>query len=348
MIKIGIITDTLSKPIDEGFKKVGFRLIEEFSKENEVLAICGSGDGITENNIEVIPTNRLLISHRLMKRIKYFNPDFILYIPFSSASIYSFLRSKILKFYHRKSRIVMIALQPREYTFLQKAIIPLLKPDLILTPSPQNLKILYQLHCRVEFIPLGVDIQIFTPIKEDRKKELREKYELPMHAYILLHIAQLDEKRNLKILKLLQKGNNQVVIVGSTSPPEESPIDNELVEDLRQSGIKVIIRYIKNIEEIYQLSDCYVFPTTSQIGCIGIPLSILEAMSCNLPIITTKYEGLPYLFQEKDGFFYVDDPTEFEYKVNIAKKVVLSKTREMVKKCSWKNIAKIILSKSTQ
>jgi len=133
----------------------------------------------------------------------------------------------------------------------------------------------------------------------------------------------------------LQRNNNQVIIVSSTSTPEDCPKDVVLQKELEMKGIIVMDRYIKKIEEIYQLSDCYVFSVTFEGGCISIPLSVLEAMACNLPVITTKFGELPGLFTERDGFMYATNEEEFVRKINIAKNMYNIETTEMVKHYSW-------------
>jgi len=62
--------------------------------------------------------NKTFSSYCLFREIKNFNPVVVLYIPSPSATLFSFMRTKVLKLYTRKAKVVMIALQPREYSFL--------------------------------------------------------------------------------------------------------------------------------------------------------------------------------------------------------------------------------------
>lgn len=57
----------------------------------------------------------------------------------------------------------------------------------------------------------------------------------------------------------------------------------------RQNNLSFIHRAMKDMPEIYQQSDIAVVPTK---GCEGLSLSLLEAMSCGLPVITTPVGGL--------------------------------------------------------
>jgi glycosyltransferase involved in cell wall biosynthesis len=154
----------------------------------------------------------------------------------------------------------------------------------------------------------------------------------------ILHVGHLNYGRNLEALIELQENKNQVVIVSSTSTPEDAPKDENLKKKLQKNGIIVIDYYIDKIEELYQLSDCYAFPVTLEQGCIGIPLSVLEAMAYNLPVITTKFGGLSKLFTERDGFMYATNEEEFVRKINIAKNMHNIETTEMIKQYSWNKL----------
>lgn len=343
-MRILLYTEDLRPPMDEGIKKAAYALIDILSKECDVLGLCKYGMNVKNPPIRAIPTNRLLLSYRLRKEVKNHNPDIILYIPSASMSFYSFLRLKLLKSYSTNVKAVMLVLQPRNLSKSEKKIIKtFLRTDLILAPSKKICNYVSEFGCKAQFMPLGCDTQRFVSVTEQRKKELREKYEMPQDKFIILHVGHINYGRNLRALKSLQKGDNQVVIVSSTSTPEDCPKDVSLQRELEAKEIIVIDKYIECIEEIYQLSDCYVFPVTFEGGCIGIPLSVLEAMACNLPVVTTKFGGLPKLFREEDAFIFVKGREEFIEKVSLAKNSSNIKTRKMVKQFTWDKIAERIM-----
>jgi glycosyltransferase involved in cell wall biosynthesis len=114
--------------------------------------------------------------------------------------------------------------------------------------------------------------------------------------------------------------------------------------DLTKGGCTIWRKYIKTIQEIYQLSDLYVFPVQDRLGSIETPLSVLEAMSCNLPVITTRFGGLTRMFNEGDGLHFVYSGSQIPELIdgirsNDAERSNVH-TREKVMPYSWRNISK--------
>ena len=113
---------------------------------------------------------------------------------------------------------------------------------------------------------------------------------------------------------------------------------------LKDAGCIVWTNYFPNLEEIYALSDCYVFPTINRRACIETPLSVLEAMACNLPVITTKFGALPRMFKEGEGLFFIKSEREVSKIIEILKNNNLKiKTREKILPYSWEVIGKRLI-----
>jgi glycosyltransferase involved in cell wall biosynthesis len=315
---------------DEARKVMAHHMLKELAKYNEVLSI----------------SIRDICKVRTWRELKSFNPDIIHYIP--GASTFSFLITKIMKTYSNNAKTVMCSTLHGFHGFshgfycgvssLSKNLIPLMKTDVILVQSKQPEIIFQNLKCNVKFfICSGVDIQRFTPASENKKKRLREKYGISREKFVVLHIGSVRKWRNVDILTEISNiPDIQVVIVGRNS----TKFENDIALELEKSGCKIINEYIPKIEEIYALSDCYVFPTIDPMGSIDIPLSVLEAMSVNLPVISTKFGGLENIFEEKDGFLFTDTEMNFTKQIKkIRENAIEIKTRDLVIPYSWENIA---------
>lgn len=127
----------------------------------------------------------------------------------------------------------------------------------------------------------------------------------------------------------------QVILIASTS----TTIDADLLAELRQSGVKVITDFIEDIQHFYQLADCYVFPVFHAISAIDAPLSILEAMACNLPVVTTRFGALPSTFEPGNGLYYGDSEEEIIDMVKQAIGEQNCRTFEKVSSYSWDSLA---------
>jgi glycosyltransferase involved in cell wall biosynthesis len=317
MKKIFIYSENLAEPLDEGIKRSAVYIIEALSQVASVAVGCGYGQTSQDSCFEVIPSNRLLISVKLRKALRDFNPDIILYIPRWCGTFSSFVRIRILNFFNQRSRSVMVILQPKRIGGLQRKILRYLKPYVVLTPSPDVMQQMREFGINVEFLPLFVDTNKFMPLEDSRrKKELRSKYGFPLEKIIVLHVGHINSGRNLEALIPLQKDENQVVVVESSSTSEVANRDEILKDELKKNGIIIVDHYVQHIEEIYQLADVYVFPTVFQGGCIGIPLSVLEARACGVPVVSTDFGGLRRVFGNNKRDLVFSDPADFSKEVN--------------------------------
>lgn len=341
--KICIVSEAINEPFDEGVKIFVYNFIKELTRQNTVLGITRSsnyGGEIEKFCTKALPKNRLLISLYLWSKIRTFHPDIIYYVPTACATIFSFVRAKLLKLYGNGAKTVMITLQPRKYTALSEKIIPFLTPDLILAQSTTTLEVLDDLGCRTKMVHSGVNLHKFTPVSRNIKDSLRKRYGFPNDKYIVLHVGHINRNRNIQFLKTIQGVDDiQVIVVGSSSYPE----DGDLVEELKEKDVIVINSYIEKINELYQCADCYLFPVFSNSACIEIPLSVFEAMACNLPVVTTKFGGLPRQVKEQDDFVYTNTMDEIIQKIKQVRQITQPQTRILVERYSWDNVINQVL-----
>ncbi len=150
------------------------------------------------------------------------------------------------------------------------------------------------------FVPSGVDLDRYAP--QSNGDELRAALDLPQDGRLFLHVGHCKEGRNVRALTHLTEYGD-VVVVGS---PSTGPQDG-VVSELRSAGCIVRTEYIDRIERYYNAADVYVFPTTDDGNSIQAPLSVFEAMGCNLPVIATEFGGLTDCFEAGDGLRFVDD-----------------------------------------
>ena len=318
-MRICLISNRLNM-LDEGMSNVAFHLEKQLSLRHTVLGLKVSATS------SVAPV--------WWRTIKQFRPDIVHYIP--GPSLKSFVLTKLVKLSHRQVKVVMSATRP-SLGWMGSPLIRLLRPDMVLVQSGETESVLRRAGCTTEFLPNGVDVARFVPRTYSEKRALRSQYGLAAEASIVLHVGPVKNNRNTRILAEVQSQTKaQVLVVGSlTNAAEESA-----VRALKTSGCIVWRRFLERIEEVYALSDCYVFPTTDHRAAVETPLSVLEAMACNLPVITTRFGALPRLFQEGEGLRLVQSPSEIAELVRMeARDRQQVRTRQKVLPYSWDLVA---------
>jgi glycosyltransferase involved in cell wall biosynthesis len=306
---IGHFTDDL----DEGVRIVGKNMAKELERY---------GFEIKKVNISSVFSRN---------EISDFNPDVIHFV--MSPTIMGLIIAKFISILHSKQKVVISAIHP---SIPNWKLLQILKPDLILIQSEESKKLFEYIGYRTKFLSNGVDTNKFKPVDIKIKTELRGSFGLPQDKFIILHLASLTKERNLNVFKEIQKQDgNQVVIIGR----ENKIADNQVISDLREAGCIIWIKHFQKIEEIYNMSDCYVFPTINKKACIEMPLSVLESMACNLPVITTKFGGITKVFESGGGLFFTENIDDTYKAIDMIKtqKIEIT-TREKVLPYSWTNI----------
>ncbi len=180
--------------------------------------------------------------------------------------------------------------------------------DLIITPSKTIAEKLswYGIKTPKEVIPVGVDSSIFVPTKD--KVAAKESIGLDSKKIIIGYHGRLTYEKGIKVLvrvyrQLFRKYKNlQLVLLGNGL--------DEVVDFSIRKGV-IVIPGRKNVVPYLQAMDIYCMPSLTETSC----LSLIEAMSCGLPVVSTK-AGLitDYVVHEDNGLLINKNDTYSLYK----------------------------------
>lgn len=341
-MRVLYFSEALVPPFDEGIKKASLHLLRALQPSHEVLALTNRGNGIPDAGVHRLQANRLLLSAGLMRRVRAFKPEYTIYFPTACATLFSFVRARVLAMYARTA-VAMVAFQPREYGRLARLLIPLLRAGPVWALGQATAAPLRELGCDVRILPPAVDTEAFMPVDDARRRALRAQHGLAPEIPIVVHAGHILPNRNIQALVSLQhalQGFAQVLVVGSSA----FGVDEALARALEDAGAVVITRYLERLVEVYQMADCYVFPVHSARGSVEIPLSVLEAMACNLPVVSTPFGELPRLFPPGDGIHYVANDAALADAVRQALAEKPVRTRARVQGYSWAAAAQALIA----
>ena len=316
-----------SDNLDEGFKNTSHFLAQALSQRNEVSRL----------NVKQIKTIDF------WRELRQCQPSIFHII--AQPTDYSFMFAYLVKKRFPQIKTVISALrvekyfvdgivQPWQHFLIKKA-----KPDLICVQNKLGESSFQRLGCNVAHVPNGVDLDRFCPVTAVHRQALRIRYGLDTARPVVLHVGHLEAARNLKILAPLVETGIQVVIAGSLYMGTNS----NLIDELEAAGFYLFKGFQPQIEELYQLADCYVFPPQPG-DSLSMPLSVLEAMACNLPVVTMRFSGLESAFIPGRGLILVDKPEQMLRQVQ---QMIYSphtvQTRQMVSPYSWQAIAGLLM-----
>jgi len=325
-MRICLLGDFSGTP-DEGMKNIGKNIRDSLSFKNDILAL----------------NHRDVFRKTFLQKIQSFQPEIIHYL--HGPTIRSLIILRVAKrFSGNVAKTIVSATRPY-FSRYSKWAVSLLKPDLVLTQSARFEDFFSERGCHVQFLPNGVDCQKFRPVSEAEKFDIRKEFSLPRDKRIVLHVGHIKANRNLEAFKEIQKVVDvQVAIVGGIT----ETADEALKKDLQEARIKIFHEFYDDISKFYKMADLYIFPlkdtgdklpdSYTQMGAIDMPLSVLEAMACNLPVITTTFSALPRIFEAGAGLTFCRTTGDILNAVNCAFNGVSINTRPKVIPYHWDRV----------
>jgi len=188
---------------------------------------------------------------------------------------------------------------------------------------------------KIKYIPNGIDSEKFK--KNISKNELRKRLNLPIGKFIVINVANLRPVKNQKLLLDMAaelKGKNidlLLVIVGEGI--ERRKLEKIIREKEIENNVLLTGRK-ENVGEYLCASDLFVLVSLWE----GMPGSVMEAMACSLPVISTDVGDIKELVENNINGYIIGNNSEKE----LMKKVVyLYNNRNEVDKFGKKSFLKI-------
>ncbi|PFM61149.1 glycosyltransferase family 1 protein [Bacillus cereus] len=137
---------------------------------------------------------------------------------------------------------------------------------------------------------VGVDIERFTPVNETEKRELKLQCGYNPQDFLMFYAAEFNKNKNQSFLiHVLAQLKNEIphaklLLAG------EGPLIEECKKLATQLGVSNMIHFLgyrSDVASLLQMCDIAVASSYRE----GLPVNIMEAMACGLPVVATDNRG---------------------------------------------------------
>lgn len=236
----------------------------------------------------------------------------LVYFPDSSMTLGGAVRGLLYRVVSGSSRLIVIASQCQEVSFPVARAARLVGIKVITFDSRYAGQLRASGVAASSVVP-GIDRSAFARRSEAEKASAAKALGVGEGERCILHVGHLNKQRGLGVMAELAANCAARVVVVAGSASER---DERVAQQLLDAGVVLIREDVADIRAMYCAADVYVFPTTDTAGVIGFPLSVLEALSVGVPVVSTPFNDLPEVLPEGSGIFYARSSDEFRRKVD--------------------------------
>ena len=196
----------------------------------------------------------------------------------------------------------------------------------------------------VHYVPgVGIDLTKIDNVQTDRTAK-RKELGIPDDAFLTVSVGELSRRKNhelvIEAMSEMKDTNIHYIIVGN------GPLEMYLKGCADKLGLTDRVHFMgyrSDVSELYKASDLCCFPSVHE----GLPVAIMEAMACGLPVICSRIRGNTDLIDENGGILF--DCFSKEECLNAIETIktrnmrqIGDYNRELAKQYSVENITSII------
>jgi alpha-maltose-1-phosphate synthase len=172
---------------------------------------------------------------------------------------------------------------------------------------------------KIHLTPNGVNPFFLIPPAAEEKNAVIQRFNLSLENPILLFIGNHTGNKGLDtVMKVAgQLSSPCTIVVGGKLLTPDEPQQWKQQFPVSPSVNVIFTDYLTTIEQraLYQLASVLLFPSLAD----TLPLTIIEAMASNLPVIAYDVGGIPYQLQDGCGILVkVGDTNSFLHAIEQA------------------------------
>lgn len=157
---------------------------------------------------------------------------------------------------------------------------------------------------------IGVDLSRFHTCTAEEKNELRRDLGYSENDFIITVVAELNKNKNqIMLIRVVPKlkliiSELKILLIGK----ETLPAVREFVEKEGLSDTVQFLGYRYDVEKLTMISDIAFSASFRE----GLPVNIIEAMACGIPVVCSDNRGHRSLIKDKETGFLFSPKSEKE------------------------------------
>jgi glycosyltransferase involved in cell wall biosynthesis len=150
---------------------------------------------------------------------------------------------------------------------------------------------------RVELVYNGVDLDDLASAPPGARQRIRSEFGFSNEDFVAVQVARLHElKDHQTALRTIAHARHnfpriRLLVVGEG---EERPAIEHTIDELNLHQHVVLAGSRSDVSHLLAASDAFLLTSISE----GIPLTVIEAMAAELPIVSTAVGGLPEMIED--------------------------------------------------
>ncbi|MDD5738603.1 MAG: glycosyltransferase [Candidatus Pacebacteria bacterium] len=208
---------------------------------------------------------------------------------------------------------------------------------------------------KVLVIPLGVDLNLFKIVNEQKKQEIKEALSIPKNVFVIgsfqkdgVGWGDGGEPKLIKgpdiFVKAVEKISKNFPVFVLLTGPSRGYIKKELEKRNIPYKSAGFLDDYKEVAYYYNALDLYIVASRIE----GGPEAIVESMACGVPLISTNMGMAPdIIIDGENGFLAeVENASEIAQKAMLVftqtelKEKIIKSSQETIQEYSWEKIAK--------
>lgn len=157
---------------------------------------------------------------------------------------------------------------------------------------------------RFVVIPNGIPLEQVPQLSLQERLAKRASLEIEQDQPVILSVGRLTEQKGFSVLLqaaklVLAKYPGAVFLIAGSGN-----LEKELRRQIQGRGLEGSVRLLgvrSDVYELMQISTILVMPSLWE----GLPVTLIEAGACRLPVVASKVGGIPEIVQDGESGFLV-------------------------------------------